>query len=905
MPETSASSRPPLITHTLSNGLTVHLRPNHTAPIASFWAWYRVGSRNEMPGYTGMSHWVEHMQFKGTPTQEKGSIFGRVSREGGSLNAITSMDWTTYYETLPADRLDLSLAIESDRMTNSLFDREETESERTVILSERLGAENRQTYMLAEEVMGTAFQAHPYRHMVIGYERDLKRISRDDLFEHYRRFYAPNNAFITAAGDFDPDELIAKIEQSFGNIPAVTDPLPLVAGEPPQRGERRVTVRKTSPASYLMMAYRMPEATHPDIPALMVADAVLSGAKAMGMGGGSAMGRSSRLYRALVSTGLARSASSGTSLHLDPYLWTFSATALPGVEPERIESAFQGEIDRLQHELPTEEEFAKARKQIRAQYVYSNESVTSQAFWLGQMEVVDRASRVDTLADELETVTPEDVQRVARTWLTESTRTVGWQLPEEVRAHASEGIADDVDAEHLLSRAAIEAATLEPHRAWGFTGEEISSHGFVRTELPNGIVVLAQPRPNAPAVTATISVEAGQTATRNDRAGLAALTARMLNRGTERRTFDELNDITDRLGSMLVVDSGRESIDVSFQSLNEDFDRLLEMACDVLRVPVFPEDELERVRQQTLTGLREQDDDTGAMAGRALRELLYPEGHPYRLRLAGEIETISTFTRGDLSDYHRGSFGPSVTTIAIVGGIVSLERAIETVQRILGDWKADIPAPHRPPAVDPIGRTERRMRLVPGKSQANLAIAYPTIDQHHADFHALSTANLILGQLGLMGRLGASVRDRQGLAYHVSSSVGGGMVNSLWSAQAGVDPKDIDRAIDGILTELERLRQEPVSDEELADAKSYLTGSMPLGLESMGGVVGLLLSIEHHGLGLDYLDRYPSIINALTRNHLLQAAHDHIDPERLAIGIAGPETVTKSEEPKGGEDSHV
>ncbi|HEU0163885.1 MAG TPA: pitrilysin family protein, partial [Thermomicrobiales bacterium] len=772
--QSASTATSPLVTHTLPNGLTIFLRPNHAAPVASFWAWYRVGSRNEIPGYTGVSHWVEHMQFKGTPTQAKGSIFGRVSREGGSLNAMTSMDWTAYYETLPADRIDLSLAIESDRMTNSLFEADEVESERTVILSERLGAENRQTYFLAEEVMGAAFQAHPYRHMVIGYEGDLRHISRDDLYGHYRRFYAPNNAFLTVAGDFDADEMVVRLEKAFGEIPANPDPLPYVAQEPPQRGERRVIVRKASPAAYMMMAYRMPEARHPDIAPLLVADAVLSGAKPMGMGGGSAMGRSSRLYRALVATGLARSASSGTGLHIDPHLWTFSATALPGVEPERIEAAVEAEIHRLQTELATEDEFTKARKQIRAQYVYSNETVTSQAYWLGQMEIVDHASRVDTLASELEAVTPEDVRRVAQTWLTPASRIVGWQLPEETVISAAPG-GDDAVGDVANFTAA------EPHRAWGYAGEEISTHGFVRTELPNGIVVLAQPRPGSPAISAAISVEAGQVSTGDTVAGRSSMVARMLNRGTEKHRFEELNEATDGLGAMLGVDSEREAIDVSFHGLTEDFDRLLELASEVVRTPIFPDDELERVRQQSLTGPREQEDDTGAMAGRALRELLYPEGHPYRLPLGGDIESVSAMTRSELAAYHERTFGPSVTTISVVGGIENLEQATDAIQRVFGDWTASVPAPLDPPAVHPIAATERSFRLVPGKSQSNLTIAYPTIDRHHPDYFALTTANVILGQLGLMGRLGASVRDLQGLAYHVSSSVGGGMVNSLWT----------------------------------------------------------------------------------------------------------------------------
>jgi zinc protease len=530
---TTRSRISPLITHKLDNGLTIFLREKHDAPLTSFWTWYRVGSRDEVPGKTGLSHWVEHMQFKGTPSLEKGAIFGEVSRHGGTLNAMTSSDWTAYYETLPADKLDLSLRIESDRMINSLFDPEETESERTVILSERQGAENRPMFHLAEEVGGLAFQAHPYRHMVIGYEVDLKRISRDDLYNHYRRYYVPNNAYIAAVGDFDADDVIARIERAFGGIEPGPANSGEVAPEPPQRGERRVTIRKPSPAAYMLMGYRFPAAKHPDVPALLVADAILSGAKAMGMGGGNGMGRSSRLYRALVASGLARSASSNAGLSRDPEMWSFSATALPGVEPERIEAAFEAEFERLKTDHASEEEFAKARKQIRAQYVFSNETVTSQAFWLGQMEIVDHAARVDSLADELAAVTPEDVRRVARTWLDSTQRTVGWQLPEDGDVKAGADVEQGADIESF-------------QKIWYLSGAEVSAHGFTRTMLPSGIVVLAQPRPDDASVSATISIEAGHAATGETRPGLAAITGRMLNRGTGQRSFEEFNDDRDR-----------------------------------------------------------------------------------------------------------------------------------------------------------------------------------------------------------------------------------------------------------------------------------------------------------------------------------------------------------------------
>jgi zinc protease len=872
---TTRSRISPLITHQLDNGLTVFLREKHDAPLTSFWTWYRVGSRDELPGKTGLSHWVEHMQFKGTPSLEKGAIFGEVSRHGGTLNAMTSSDWTAYYETLPADKLDLSMRIESDRMVNSLFDPEETESERTVILSERQGAENRPMFHLAEEVGGLAFQAHPYRHMVIGYEVDLRRISRDDLYNHYRRYYVPDNAYIAAVGDFDADDVIARIEQSFGGIEPGAVNSGEVAPEPPQRGERRVTIRKPSPAAYMLMGYRFPAATHPDIPALLVADAILSGAKAMGMGGGNGMGRSSRLYRALVASGLARSASSNGGLSRDPELWSFSATALPGVEPERIESAFEAEFERLKTDLASEEEFAKARKQIRAQYVYSNETVTSQAFWLGQMEIVDHAARVDTLADELAAVTPEDVRRVARTWLDNTQRTVGWQLPE--------------DGEVMAGAEVEPGAVVEPfQKIWYLSGAEVSAHGFTRTVLPSGIVVLAQPRPEDVSVSATISIEAGHAATGETRPGLAAITGRMLNRSTGQRSFEEFNEAIDSIGATIETGADARNVSVSFHGLSEDLDQVLALAAEIITEPTFADDELEKVRQQTITGIRERDNDTRDTASRALRELMFPEGHPGRIRTGGDVESVSAFTRDDLVEYHKRGFGPAVTRIALAGGVRDLDDLVERIERAFAGWSVEVAAPHEPIAVFP-GEGERRdVRVVPGKSQADVAIGIPTIPRSHPDYYALNTANVILGQLGLMGRLGANVRDKQGLAYYAYSRVNSGKASSIWNANAGVDPSNIDRAIDGIRDELRRLRTDGVTAEELSDAKSYLTGSTPLAIESLGGVVSLLLSIEEHQLGLDYLERYPEIIEALTAEQLLTAAKTHLDEQVFAIGIAGP-----------------
>ncbi|MCO6452464.1 MAG: insulinase family protein [Caldilineales bacterium] len=414
----------------LDNGLLVLLREVHHAPVASFWIWYRVGSRNERPGLTGISHWVEHMLFKGTPAYPEGEFDRMVQREGGYLNGMTWIDWTTYYETMPAERIDVALGIEADRMTNSLFMAEETERERTVIISEREGNENRPTYRLYEQVQALSFQAHPYRHMVIGRKEDLRRITRDELMAHYREFYTPNNAVIVVTGDFDTPTLLGQIERSFGGLAAGVTPPPVPVQEPDPAGERRIRMDGPGGAAHLAMSFRVPPASHPDFFPLVVLDAVLGGAKGMPPFGGSGLGRSARLYRALVNTGLATSSSSSMGATIDPYLFTISATASPAATPEQVETAILSELRRVREQAVGSEELGRAIKGARAQFVYASESVSNQALWLGFSEMVADADWLHGFLDNLAAVSIDDVQRVAQRYLTDENRVVGWYLPD-------------------------------------------------------------------------------------------------------------------------------------------------------------------------------------------------------------------------------------------------------------------------------------------------------------------------------------------------------------------------------------------------------------------------------------------------------------------------------------------
>lgn len=438
----------PTMRTVLSNGLSVILREVHTAPVATFWIWYRVGSRNEVPGTTGISHWVEHMLFKGTPTLGKGEFPRLINRHGGSWNGFTWKDFTAYFETLPGEHLALAIRIESDRMRNSLFDPDEVASERTVIISEREGAENNPEYALYEEVEAAAFRVHTYRQSVIGYKSDLMAITREDLVRHYETYYTPNNAVVVAVGDFDSASLLRQIREAFEPIPAGTPPPRVRTVEPPQEGERRVTVRRPGGAvPQLQMAFHAPAARDPEFFAVLLLDGVLSGFKGPGVFGGEAMGaRSSRLYRALVEQQLAVDAGSAFRPTLDPTLFEIGATLRPGVAPERVETVVLDELARLSDEPVGPDELEKLRKQARAQWVYAGDGVSRQAVLLGSTEIVADSSYLAQFKERLAAVTPEAMQEVASRVFSDRNRTVGWYLPDAGSARAARARATTTEA---------------------------------------------------------------------------------------------------------------------------------------------------------------------------------------------------------------------------------------------------------------------------------------------------------------------------------------------------------------------------------------------------------------------------------------------------------------------------
>ncbi len=414
----------------LPNGLTVHLKEIHTAPIISHWTWYRVGSRNEVPGLTGISHWVEHMQFKGTPTFPASILDKAISREGGYWNAMTYLDWTAYFETLPADKIDLALRLEADRMVHSVYDVKEVDSERTVIISERESSENEPLFRLGEVVQKTGFDRHAYRNEVIGEKEDLHRIQRDDLYAHYRKYYAPDNALVAVAGDFETGAMLERLTQLYGEIPAAAPEKVIPDVEAPIDGERRQVVEGPGQTTYVQLAYRSPASAAADFMALTVVDSLLTGPTSLNMfGGGGISNKTSRLYRALVERELAVNLNGGLQATIDPYLYNITMIIHPQRKAEEALVVLDDEICRLQDEMVSTDEIARAVKQARALFAYGSENITNQAFWLGYADMFANYEWFVNYVEELDKITPAEVQRAAQKYLSPANRVVGFYLP--------------------------------------------------------------------------------------------------------------------------------------------------------------------------------------------------------------------------------------------------------------------------------------------------------------------------------------------------------------------------------------------------------------------------------------------------------------------------------------------
>jgi zinc protease len=410
---------------TLTNGLKVLIVEEQKAPVVTVQIWYKVGSRNEQTGRTGLAHMLEHMMFKGTPKYGPKQFDLLVTRVGGVSNAVTTTDYTGYYEDFAADRVELGLELEADRMANLLIDEKELASERQVVIEERrLRIEDQPTGILGQTMRAVAFQANSYRNPAIGWPSDMLAWTRDDLVQFFRTYYVPNNAIMVVVGAVKKETLLPRIQAWFGGIPRRPDPPKVTTEEPPQVGERRVYVRKEAELPVLFAVHHAPNLTHPDSFALQVLAYVLGG------------GESARFYKAAVyEKQLASYAGADYNpVHVAPYLFGFSAYPLPGKTVEEIEQVLYAEVERVVKEPLPDRELQKAKNQIESEFIFAQDSAHNLAEMLGKYESVATWKLLDGFVDGVRKVTAADVQRVAQEYLVKENRTVAILVPVKAAA---------------------------------------------------------------------------------------------------------------------------------------------------------------------------------------------------------------------------------------------------------------------------------------------------------------------------------------------------------------------------------------------------------------------------------------------------------------------------------------
>ncbi|MDH7603241.1 MAG: pitrilysin family protein, partial [Armatimonadota bacterium] len=859
--------------------------------------WFRVGSRNEYTGITGVSHLLEHMLFNSSKNYKKGEITRLIRGKGGLENAATWTDFTYYWQLLSSEHLELSLKTLAERVGNALLLEPELEKERTVVLSELEGHENDPGWLLYHGLLATAFQAHPYQWPVIGWRSDVENITRQQLVRYYHTYYHPNNATLVLVGDFDSKKALALVRKYFSHKPPAALPKQPYTREPAQRGRREFNLTLAGSAARVLLGYHAPAMTDPDSYALMVLDQVLSG------------GRSSRLYQALVETGLATSAWSSADLRRDPGLFVLGATARQGIRCSEIEQALLKEVEKIKTEPVAQDELAAAKNQLEAYLVFQNDSVSDQGEQLGYYNTVANWRYLQTLIPRIKSVTPERLLAVARKYLTEENLTVARFVPSSGIASsantATAAAAAKSSAETQLTPTSqleqqpsgvvsdklplsAEAAPTKTHRHQAKPKDRSEPHRIV---LANGIVVIVLENHANPTVAVAGNLKAGSYFDPQGKHGLARLTAEMITRGTNRRSALQIAREIDFVGASLETSCDVESMDFSAKCLTKDFPLILDILADVLRNPSFPQDQFEKAKSEMLSQLFQTKESPALQASRAFYNAAYPPGHPYHApTIEEEAVDLRAIQRQDLLAFHRSYYRPDTMILVIVGD-VDTEEAFDLVNRCFGDWSAEGPAPSvHIPAVSPPQKPTTISVPMADKSETAILFGHPlNLKRSDPDYYAVRVMNQILGGAGaLASLLGQEVREKRGLAYDVYSTFEATLGPGPWYASLGTNPKDVDQAVKVLKETISLFKRKGPSKQQFEQAREFVIGVFPIALETNAGMARALLNAEFYGLGLQYLKNYAKIYRSVTLEQVKAAAAKYLTPENAILVTAGP-----------------
>jgi len=873
----------------LDNGLTVLTKEVHTAPVVSVQVWYRVGSRNEAAGVNGLSHQLEHLMFKGTT--DRPIQFGRLfSALGSQFNAFTSYDETAYFGTVERDKLEPLLTLEADRMEKSINGAQQLASERRVVISELQGYENGPGYRLNRAVMRKAFPDRPYGLPVGGTKADVEKFSVEQLQSYYQTYYSPDNATLVITGDFATEPVLRSVKQTLGQVPkrpktaSIPNQTTAAAASTTtkeQAAKTPIVLKEPGSAALMQVVYPLPDVNHPDVPAIDLMDGILTG------------GRSSRLYQALVESGLSSSVGASPAELIEPGWYSISATAAPGQELSKINQVLQQSLVALQQQEITQEELNRAKTQLQAGFVLGNQDITSQATQLGYNKTVAGDYQYsDRYLKAIAKVSAADIQRVAKTYLDPTKQTLGFfepTLPGGKPGTSSNGSGRTV--ENFSPGKPVDPAEVAKYLPPATSATVSTTQPLPQQfTLANGMQVLLLPDHGAPTINLSGMIAAGSDFDTDQQAGTASLTAANLMNGTKDQNALTLAKALENRGVSLGFGASREGVSVGGNALVANLPILIETLASVVQHATFPEDQLELSRQRALIALKLELDDPRRLGRRAFQQAIYPENHPFHS--FPTESSLKSITRADLVRFYQSHYRPNTTVLALVGDFDPAQ-VRSLLNNAFSKWQAlgkppqlHFPTVSLPPA------TTRLNQVIPGKAEAVTYIGYNGISRKDPRFYTALILNEILGGNTLSSRLGTEVRDRQGLTYGISSAFAAGINPGPFLISMQTAPGDANKAIASTTALLQQLREQGVTEAELSAAKRSITSSYPVDLANPGNLVEVILSNTVYGLNREEIRLFPTRIEAVSLAQVQQAIQELIHPENLVIVTAGPGEIS-------------
>ncbi|HDQ00640.1 MAG TPA: insulinase family protein [bacterium] len=866
----------------LDNGLKVLSVEMHNAPIIYSQLAYKVGSRNEGVGSTGIAHITEHMMFKGTPTYPKGVISKLIKDNAGVFNAFTSNDITAYFEQMPKNKIDIALAIESDRMYNCVIDAVELEKELDVIMEERrMRTENNPSGIFSEEFNAIAFKCSPNHWPVIGWMDDIKNTSREDVFNFYRSYYTPNNATLVLVGDFETDEMLKKVEHYFGDIPAGPDVAQSVTSEPLQESKRVVTIKRSDvKTASMQIGWHTPAIGHPDNAALRVFTKILGG------------GSTSRLYKRLVTDeNMVTRVSARIRFAKDPWQIVVSIeTNHEKIEQlPRVKEIIFEEIHKIQQQGITVYELQKTKNRLEYNEIFENMKVSSIGGRLARYETYLSWKFYDEWKQQQKSVTLEDVKRVAKEYINQEHVTIGYLLPKSTADSATVSFStiDSAEDHSTFYYNSGEVVSVEDNEIDVIKPKPIAPR-IQQARLTNGIPVYFVHDKTVPIFSVRGFIRTGNCPEDLEKPGLGALTGRMMNRGTQTFSNEYLKERMDFVPFSFSVSGGVEDVTFSGSALTDYADSLLFYGFEILTNPAFNPDDLEIVRDQMIAILRRAEGGAGWKTSRFLFETIYGETHPYGRLITGGEEFLRKLTVDDLRAFHQKYYCPQHTVLCVLSDL-TLEETIEKLNAGFGKWShADPPELAKFAAPKKFKGRAIKVFPMPEKKQADVRIGGTLVPHGHADTDAIDVAVHILGGSSLSSRMGVNIRDEQGLAYNVSVRTRQRQKGGLWFMQSATKSETASQLLKSAIHEIENMRKEKVTDKELIAAKRYFIGTLPMVIETPGDILMLVFDMVNHGMPLDYFDNYADRVMAVTKEDVLRVMRYYFDPRNIVVVGAGP-----------------